>query len=208
SFLSGEYFRRSASFGFPQSGKPTSRTHFWDNNASSQRTLPLLHRTQTILLLLVFFCSFAAAAHSSPNEEFEMAERLEACAACHGDRGRSRAEDYFPSIAGKPSGYLFSQMKNFQEGRRRHAIMEWMFAYLADDYLDEMAAYYSAQEAVWTPPTSSWSAAALERGEQLGEHGDPALDLPSCTACHGESLKGVAPAIPGLLGMRPEYLSA
>lgn len=137
-----------------------------------------------------------------------MAERLEACAACHGEAGRSDQERYFPSIAGKPAGYLESQLHNFRDGRRRHTIMESMLALMSDDYLKDIADYYARQEPNWTPPVSAWPEKSLARGRVLVEKGDPELNLPSCAACHGESLKGVAPSIPSLLGVRPEYLSA
>ena len=37
--------------------------------------------------------------------------------------------------------------------------------------------------------------------------GDPARDLPSCVACHGPQLLGVAPAMPGLLGLPADYIN-
>jgi cytochrome c553 len=46
----------------------------------------------------------------------------------------------------------------------------------------------------------------LKLGERLATAGDPARDLPACVRCHGESLTGVAPAIPGLLGLPRDYL--
>ena len=36
--------------------------------------------------------------------------------------------------------------------------------------------------------------------------GDPARDLPACTACHGAAMTGVRPAVPGLLGLPRDYL--
>jgi cytochrome c553 len=32
--------------------------------------------------------------------------------------------------------------------------------------------------------------------------------VPACAQCHGESLTGVAPSVPGLLGLRRDYLLA
>ncbi|MBN1238749.1 MAG: cytochrome c4 [Gammaproteobacteria bacterium] len=159
------------------------------------------------VLLLAAAAATTPAAASRPSDA-AMAERLEACAACHGEAGRSSSERYFPSIAGKPAGYLESQLHNFRDGRRRHTIMEAMLALMSDEYLADIAAYYARQEPKWTPPASAWPAEALARGRTLVEEGDAAKDLPSCASCHGESLKGVAPFIPSLLGVRPEYLSA
>ena len=44
--------------------------------------------------------------------------------------------------------------------------------------------------------------------EMLIRHGDTSRDLPACTACHGDDLVGAKPTIPGLLGLRSEYLAA
>jgi cytochrome c553 len=38
--------------------------------------------------------------------------------------------------------------------------------------------------------------------------GDAGRKLPACIACHGEKLGGVAPAVPGLLGLPRDYLNA
>jgi cytochrome c553 len=42
----------------------------------------------------------------------------------------------------------------------------------------------------------------------LVRSGDAARGLPACQACHGERLTGVAPAVPGLLGLPYDYLAA
>lgn len=165
----------------------------------------MLHRTQFVFVCLALV-GLTAAAPAAPAQD--LAERLAPCAACHGKKGRSSNDIYFPAIAGKPAGYLHSQLLNFREGRRQNAIMESLVAFLSDEYLAEMAAYYARQEPSWTPRPSSWPEGDLDRGRQLVEEGDPKLDLPSCRSCHGESLKGVAPNIPSLLGVLPEYLSA
>ena len=76
---------------------------------------PWLHR----LLLAALLCSLLPfTAHADEEEDFPA--RLRACAACHGERGRSAEEAYYPSIAGKPAGYLYAQLRNFREGRRQH----------------------------------------------------------------------------------------
>lgn len=135
-------------------------------------------------------------------------EHVRACAACHGAQGRSSSEAYYPSIAGKPAGYLYAQLVNFRDGRRQHAVMAAMLAYLSDDYLREIGEYYAAQAPNRTPRKTTVSDEVLAQGRRLTEAGDASRDIPACTACHGASLKGVAPAIPGLLGLPAEYLSA
>ena len=48
----------------------------------------------------------------------------------------------------------------------------------------------------------------LERGESIVSRGDAANHIPACSSCHGPHFTGMEPAIPGLLGLRPSYISA
>jgi cytochrome c553 len=52
------------------------------------------------------------------------------------------------------------------------------------------------------------SQAVLARGRALVVTGDAAQGIPPCSACHGPSLTGMEPGIPGLVGLRPAYISA
>jgi cytochrome c553 len=138
-----------------------------------------------------------------------MAQRTAACVLCHGEQGRASSAGYFPRIAGKPQGYLYNQLINFRQGRRINPAMNHLVAHLSDDYLREIAAYFAAQH----PPYPAAQAAtvappAFERGRRLALEGDPARKIPACVACHGQQLTGVAPAIPGLLGLPRDYLNA
>jgi cytochrome c553 len=39
-------------------------------------------------------------------------------------------------------------------------------------------------------------------------NGDPSRDIPACAGCHNPNFTGMEPAIPGLLGLPPGYISA
>ncbi|MCS6766210.1 MAG: c-type cytochrome [Candidatus Protistobacter heckmanni] len=138
-----------------------------------------------------------------------IAQRVAACAACHGDEGRATADGYYPRIAGKPEGYLYNQLLNFREGRRKYAAMSYMVDALPDAYLREIAQYFSAQHPPYAeraPEPQPPSAAQLERGRVLVSAGDAGRGLPACMACHGGKLLGLAPAVPGLIGLPKDYL--
>jgi cytochrome c553 len=136
-------------------------------------------------------------------------QRVKPCTSCHGNEGRATREGYFPRIAGKPAGYLFNQLVNFREGRRHFPMMTYMAQFQSDDYLHEIAAYFASQRVPYSPPhPPKVSAAVLERGRQLVAEGDQTLGIPPCSACHGHRLLGVAPAVPGLLGVSQDYLTA
>lgn len=136
-------------------------------------------------------------------------QRVQPCMACHGEQGQARRDGYYPRIAGKPAGYLLNQLRGFREGRRHFAMMTYLVSLQSDDYLREWAEYFAAQRAPYPPPeTPRVNAATLERGRVLVMEGDPALRLPACRSCHGARLLGVAPAVPGLLGVSQDYLIA
>lgn len=153
----------------------------------------------------------ALAAHAAPVHEVpdSMAQRLQACVVCHGEEGRATPDGYLPRIAGKPAGYLYEQLRNFREGRRKNAAMSRLLANLSDAYLHEIAEHFASLDLPYPPPQpSAVPAAALAHGESLVRQGDATRELPACDACHGESLTGVQPSVPGLLGLSRDYLAA
>jgi cytochrome c553 len=166
-----------------------------------------------------------AAAQRAPTQQQQqpqqrvpasLAQRVTACVACHGSAttppaaiGSGGERQYFPRIAGKPAGYLYNQLLNFRDGRRQYPQMTWMVQHLSNDYLREIAEYFSGQHVpVPVLDRASLPAAELERGKQLVTRGDDALKLPACIACHGERLSGALPAIPGLAGLPRDYINA
>ena len=132
---------------------------------------------------------------------------MKACVVCHGEEGRATNHGYFPRIAGKPASYLFNQLVNFRDGRRKNATMTYLVDQMSDAYLREIAEYFAGLELPYPPPqTTGASPATLSRGEQLVRQGDAGRGIPACSSCHGDAMTGVAPAIPGLLGLSRDYI--
>jgi cytochrome c553 len=168
-------------------------------------------RTSWLAHLIVAVVAFSSAhAVETPDAALDSIEqRVKPCISCHGNEGRATREGYFPRIAGKPGGYLFNQLVNFREGRRNFPIMTYIAQYQTDDYLREFAAYFASQHVPYPPPhPPKTTSAVLDRGRQLVTEGDKSLDIPACNSCHGRRLLGVAPAVPGLLGVSQDYLTA
>jgi cytochrome c553 len=141
--------------------------------------------------------------------EDSMAQRTLACTACHGPQGRAAPDGYYPRLAGKPAGYLYNQLLNFREGRRHYGLMTQLIDPLSDAYLLEMAQYFSNLEVPYPAPLPSPAPAVVLRlGRQLVMQGDASRKLPACVQCHGQAMTGVAPNIPGLLGLPRDYLNA
>jgi cytochrome c553 len=183
------------------------------------RNEPSLMRPLACVWALLLLSGFAPAhaadaaptAQSSPDTTSldSIEQRVKPCTACHGNEGRATREGYFPRIAGKPAGYLFNQLLNFRAGRRHFPMMTYMAQLQTDAYLRELADYFGALRVPYAPPHSpSAAATVLERGRQLVMEGDKTLNVPACNSCHGRRLLGVSPAVPGLLGVSQDYLTA
>jgi cytochrome c553 len=138
-----------------------------------------------------------------------MEARVAACVGCHGAQGRGVENVYFPRLAGKPAGYLYNQLVAFREGRRKYVPMNYLLEYLPDDYLMRMAGYFAAQNPPpLVQPRSTATPQLLRDGQRLVTEGVPGKRVPACIACHGAELTGREPGIPGLLGLRADYVSA
>jgi cytochrome c553 len=169
-------------------------------------TLSLLASAALLFCLLAFR---PALSQSPPQAPDTMEARVAGCAPCHGARGEGTNNDYFPRLAGKPSGYLFNQLLAFREGRRRYPPMNYLLAFLTPDYLRKMAEFYADQRLPLQAVTLATApAVAVAHGRNLVANGVPDRNVPACSACHGPKLTGMAPGIPGLVGLKPTYISA
>ncbi|WP_158667900.1 c-type cytochrome, partial [Bradyrhizobium guangdongense] len=112
-------------------------------------------------------------------------------------------------LAGKPAGYLYNQLVAFKNGRRKYPPMNYLLEFLPDPYLQQMADYFADQHPALPPVAASdASKEVLQHGQSLVSRGDPQRQVPACGSCHGPALTGMEPGIPGLLGLRPNYISA
>lgn len=169
--------------------------------------MPHLHR-----LLLTAVCLLATSALSAlaaaPVED-SMAQRVLACTGCHGAQGRAASDGFYPRIAGKPAVYLYNQLLSFRDGRRQYPLMNKLLAPLSDAYLREIADHFAGLDLPYPPPQiATGSVDVLSRGKELVLKGDAARRIPACVSCHGNTLTGVVPAIPALIGMPRDYLNA
>lgn len=164
-----------------------------------------------VAILLWGAASLACAANpASPLEIPDTLEqRLKPCIICHGDEDRAGRDAYYPRIAGKPAGYLFNQLRNFRDGKRYYQAMAILLENLSDDYLLEIARYFSSLKYLYPQPVANTlSSEETKLAETLIHSGDPERDIPACSACHGKALTGTKPFIPSLLGLPHAYLAA
>jgi cytochrome c553 len=122
-------------------------------------------------------------------------EKAAVCGACHGADGNSTIPQY-PILAGQTARYLYLQLKDFKEGRRKDPLMSPMAANLSKKDMLDLAAYFAAQKP--TSQNSRGDASKAARGKQVA---DAAL----CTMCHLGGFSGQN-EIPRNAGQHYEYL--
>ncbi|MFZ1851394.1 MAG: cytochrome c4 [Nitrosomonas sp.] len=138
-----------------------------------------------------------------------MAERVRACTVCHTGEDKIERDAYYPRLAGKSQGYLFNQLRHFRDGRRIYPPMAILLENMSDEYLQEIAQYFSLLQLPYPKPEQfAMRAEEIASAERLIYSGIPQKNIPACSACHGDNLMGVEPAIPGLLGLSRAYITA
>ena len=157
------------------------------------------------IIALVLLLPLGAAAEPARQS---MKDRVAACSACHGPQGIELEDGYVPRIHGKPAGYLYNQLVNYQDYRRRNTSMNHMVAHLSHAYLFEIAQYFADQHTPYPAAAAAPPEPLAARGRQLVRKGDEAAGIPACDACHGERLTGVQPNTPGLVGLPRQYIMA
>jgi len=140
------------------------------------------------LLALLPVCAMAQDAAAGK-------EKAAVCGACHGVDGNSTIPQY-PILAGQTARYLYLQLKDFKEGRRKDPLMSPMAANLSKKDMLDLAAYFAAQKP--TSQNSRGDASKAARGKQVA---DAAL----CTMCHLGGFSGQN-EIPRNAGQHYEYL--
>jgi len=126
------------------------------------------------------------------------------CQGCHGEDGNSLST-LVPKLAGQNDGYITKQIRNFQTGIRKHAIMNDLAMTVNDDDLADIAAYFSSRNKM-----KGDGATNNQSGKALFSTGDMSRKIVACVNCHGANGKGLEPnpsMIPVIGGQNRDYLS-
>ncbi len=147
----------------------------------------LLRKGRWALVLTAFFSSFVFSQ-----------ERLQLCAACHGEDGNS-TNPQIPSIAGQPKLFLENQLVLFREEVRKSDQMAPVVKGLKDPEIIKLAEHFAK-----LPARGMETAAADSKLMKLGVEKAKAL---RCGICHLSDFSGQN-QIPRLAGQREGYLEA
>lgn len=69
--------------------------------------------------------------------------KVATCVACHGAVGVS-AVPMYPNLAGQKEAYIAKQLRDFKAGHRKDPVMAPMAMMIADEDIDNIAAYYAS----------------------------------------------------------------
>lgn len=121
--------------------------------------------------------------------------RAQLCVPCHAIDGNS-TNPLYPVLAGQTSRYLYFQLKDFQEGRRKNELMSPMAAGLTRDEMHALADWFAAQ----TPKPTGF-----KPDPEKARLGKLKADEMLCTMCHLGGFAGQN-EIPRIAGQHHDYV--
>jgi cytochrome c553 len=124
------------------------------------------------------------------------------CAGCHAVDGNSVAPAN-PKLAGQFYEYLDKQLHNFKTGDRKSVIMSGMVANLTDEDMNNLSAYFSAQQ---TKLATAKDQKLALIGEKIWRGGVQGSGVPACASCHGPSGLGIPAQFPRLGAQHADYI--
>lgn len=121
-----------------------------------------------------------------------------ACVSCHGANGVSTAPGV-PHLAGQRSPYLHLVLKAYQSGARPGSTMKSAVAFLNNDALIKLAAYYASLDPAPRATGNVTVSDPVEDGQAAAA---------ACAGCHGDTGISKTAGFPNLIGLDPQYLVA
>ena len=151
-------------------------------------------RALVVAAVLIAPLAAAAAAGAGSTDTPGFTKAL-SCSACHGRAGASRA-DAVPVLAGMPTWYFKKAIEDYATGRRPSPEMEPFSKMVQTLGVDDVAAYFAAQQRERSPQGVERAASVNGRGAAT-----------QCAACHGADGRGdQTKGAPPLVGQPPGYL--
>lgn len=122
-------------------------------------------------------------------------EKAALCASCHGPNGNS-PDPQFPIIAGQTARYLYLQLRDFKEGRRKEPSMTPMAEGLSREEMLALSSWFARQKPV---------ANGFKPDEKKARLGRAKADETLCTMCHLGGFIGQN-EIPRVAGQHYQYI--
>jgi cytochrome c553 len=139
----------------------------------------------------------ALLAGATPAVAQSIAEKVEACAGCHGQDGKP-IDKTIPVIWGQQLGYIYIQLRDFKRGDRKNEIMQPIASSFEKDDMLAIAEYFSKKP---------WPDLGQPRSpKDISERALSANRSVGCTGCHLDQFQGDG-TVPRLAGQSREYLT-
>jgi cytochrome c553 len=131
-----------------------------------------------------------------PASATSLAERMQPCLACHGEKGQSENPEV-PSLGAQPAGYTLIQLYLFREKQRK---VELMVEYAKDLTDDDLRQFSDAIAKLPAPaPVGDIDAERMQRGYAI-------IEKNHCNVCHQSNLAG-RDNVPRIAAQREDYLA-
>jgi cytochrome c553 len=122
-------------------------------------------------------------------------KKAEPCFKCHGPNGNSQNPGY-PILAGQSWRYIYIELKDFKEGRRKDPEMSPMAADLSREDMMALGNFFAAQKPL--PIAFTADGARVEAGRKTS-------DAVLCPMCHLGGFIGQN-EVPRVAGQYPQYI--
>jgi cytochrome c553 len=150
---------------------------------------------ELLVVLMTVSCAMLPLAPATSQDVEAGRTKSQACAACHGADGNSVSGN-FPNLAGQTWRYIYTQLKDFKEGRRKDPVMSPMAEPLSRQDMIDIANFYAAQRAKPSP---------FHADEAKIKLGKVKADETLCTMCHLGGFSGQN-EIPRVAGQQYDYI--
>ena len=169
---------------------------------------------KTLKAVSVLFALFSVAGGAFAGGDAVAGKgKSELCQGCHGVDGMT-VNPECPNLAGQKPGYIYKQVKDFQNALRHNDTMTAMAGLAGSDQdLKDISAYYGSlkmmqgSKYMMGAPTDKKKIAA---GKKIFLNGDPRTGLYGCVNCHGKDGKGKSETnqiFPVIGGQTKDYLA-
>lgn len=150
----------------------------------------------TALAAVTLIMALATAPMADAQDlDAKLSERLVVCASCHGVGGNSTDPQY-PVLAGQTMRYIYLQLKDYKEGRRKNPFMDAMVTDLSRDDMIALGTYFSKQRVL---PNK------FKADEVKAKLGKAKADEVLCTMCHLGGFAGQN-EVPRAAGQHYQYV--
>ena len=170
--------------------------------------MPKTHLLRTLQLFACLLATVLASTVGAQTGQVVSDQRVmeiveSRCALCHGREGVSSSPIY-PRLAAQHPDYLFKQLQDFRDKRRKSDTMGDMVKDLKDEEFRGLVAWFSSRKPAFRQPSDTELA---DVGKYIFNKGNSFAGVPACASCHGPKGYGTQ-QLPRLAGQHPAYLES